>query len=446
MIRDTEVLVIGGGAAGLLAAIRAARMGVRVIVAEKNRQTGRKLRISGKGRCNITNTAEKQAFIRQYGPRGKFLHSAFARFFRQDILALLEQAGVRAKEERGGRVFPESDKAAEVADALEKLAMDAGAEIITNCRVESLISGADRVISGAITRGARDSAPGETRITARAVIIATGGMSYPLTGSTGDGYEWARALGHSVTDLRPGLVPLETPDTWVKELTGLTLKNVEATMWEAAGGSPAPKEGNEEARARSRRIASYQGEMLFTHFGLTGPIILSLSRHYSDRLPGPIYITIDLKPALSPEVLDKRLLRDFLKYKSKNLSNAMVDLLPKALIAPVIARSGLSPDTRVSELTKSARLEIGRALKALPVNISGTRPLDEAIVTAGGVSLTEIEPKTMESKIIRGLYFAGEILDIDGQTGGYNLQAAFSTGWTAGEAAARRALSKRDLT
>ena len=521
MITDTDILIVGAGPAGLLAAIRAARLGARVIVAEKNKLTGRKLRLCGKGRCNITNIAEKQSFIRQYGPQGKFLHSAFSRFFQREIIALLEDAGVPTKEERGGRVFPVSDRADDVADALERVARDAGARIMTGCKVEGLIisqggraedalqgtlertskSASKRELKGALDGTLKDAIKGalvydawdRSEIRAKAVIIATGGLSYPLTGSTGDGYGWAREAGHTIIDLKPGLVPLESPDKWVRELSGLTLKNVKATLWEATdapndagnitdagvsndagnitdAGVPndagnitdtgvpndagnitdagAPNDAgalindgasggeNVSSARRDRRIASYQGETLFAHFGLTGPIILSLSRHYREDPGKTAYVTIDLKPALSFEILDKRLQRDFLTYQKKNLSNAMVDLLPKALINPLLEQCGLDPRAPVSELTRAQRLEICRVLKALKVNITGARPLDEAIVTAGGVSLAEVEPKTMASRLVPGLYFAGELLDIDGSTGGYNLQIAFSTGALAGESAA----------
>jgi predicted Rossmann fold flavoprotein len=424
-------------------------MGVRVIVLEKNKLTGRKLRISGKGRCNITNIAEMQPFIRQYGPQGKFLHSAFSRFFHREIIMLLEQAGVQTKEERGGRVFPVTDKAGDVADALESLARDAGAEIITNCRVQSLI--ADMVRDEINCEGSLDSrhirgvrvydAWDESVITARAVIVTTGGASYPLTGSTGDGYDWARETGHDIVDIRPGLVPLESHDPWVEGLSGLALRNVSAALWEA--GDEQTQDDDKHINAKPRRVAAYQGEMLFAHFGLTGPIILSLSRHFTEDLRKPVYVTIDLKPALSHDVLDKRLQRDFLTHQKKRLSNAMVDLLPKALINPVIDQCDLDPDMLISVLTRTQRHEIGRVLKCLKVNISGTRLLDEAIVTAGGVSLAQVMPKTMGSKLIYGLYFAGELLDIDGCTGGYNLQAAFSTGWAAGEGAASQVIKER---
>ncbi|MCL1848587.1 MAG: NAD(P)/FAD-dependent oxidoreductase [Clostridiales bacterium] len=463
MNKETDVLIIGGGPAGLLAAIRAARMGARVVLVEKNKQIGRKLRITGKGRCNITNNKELQPFIREYGEKGKFLYSAFSRFFHQDIRRLLEEAGVETKEERGGRVFPVSDRAADVAEALEKLARGAGVEIILDCKVQGLILEAvDGVrqfrVAGVTLYDAWDT----SEIRAKAVIVATGGMSYPLTGSTGDGYVWAREVGHSVTALSPALVPLESQDAWVSALSGLTLKNVKASLWaapakadtggESAGGeilaidaldagSKADEALEREAKAGSgqaRKLAEFQGEMLFAHFGLTGPVILSLSRFLQKDWTA-YHVQIDLKPALSEEVLDKRLQRDFLRYQRKQLVNAMVDLLPRALIPVVISQAGLEESQPIATLTRAQRWRMIRTLKALQVSICGTRPIEEAIVTVGGVDLSEIDPKTMASKKVAGLYFAGELLDIDGYTGGYNLQAAFSTGWTAGEYAAKQA-------
>ncbi|MCL1849115.1 MAG: NAD(P)/FAD-dependent oxidoreductase [Clostridiales bacterium] len=433
MIKETDVLVIGGGPAGLLAATRAARMGARVVLVEKNRLMGRKLRITGKGRCNITNNKELQPFIRQYGEKGKFLYSAFARFFHQDICRLLDEAGVETKEERGGRVFPTSDKAADVAEALERLAAEAGAEMLRECKVQGLIlakGGASEANDGTGESGGGFRVVGvrvydawdKSEIRAKAVIVATGGMSYPLTGSTGDGYGWAREAGHHVTPLSPALVPLESQDSWVSALSGLTLKNVKASLWARS----------EDA---AEKLAEFQGEMLFAHFGLTGPVILSLSRFYQN-LGDHYTVMIDLKPALSEEVLDKRLQRDFLRYQRKQLANAMVDLLPRALIPVVIGQAGLDESQPIPTLTRAQRWSLIRTLKALRVNITGTRPIDEAIVTVGGVDLSEVDPKTMASKKVAGLYFAGELLDIDGYTGGYNLQAAFSTGWTAGESAA----------
>ena len=440
MIKETDVLVVGGGPAGLAAAIRAARVGARVVLLEKNKQLGRKLRITGKGRCNITNTGKLDGFIRQYGGRGRFLYSAFSRFFYPETIGLLAEAGVETKEERGGRVFPVSDQASEVADALERLAVDAGVEILSGHKARALILRRDddagdqaglRGLGDAAVAGVKlDDHWDESEIRAKAVILATGGLSYPATGSTGDGYAWAESLGHTIVPPKPALVPLESRDAWVAELSGLALKNVKASLWAAE-----PDNGD------LRRLAAFQGEMLFAHFGLTGPIVLSLSRYYPDDGRTSVLVKIDLKPALAPEVLDKRLQRDFVKHQKKKLANAMTELLPMALIPAVIQLAGLQTDQPAAELTRAQRLKLGETLKALPVAISGTRPIEEAIVTAGGVALPEVEPRTMASKKAAGLYFAGELLDVDGLTGGYNLQAAFSTGWAAGEGAAKYAIS-----
>ncbi len=478
MRKETEVLVIGGGPAGLLAAIAAARMGAKVVLLEKNKMLGRKLRITGKGRCNITNTGDIPAFISQFGEQGPFLYSAFSRFFHEDICRLLTEEGVELKTERGGRVFPASDQAADVAAALENAAQKAGVEIRKGCKVQGLLleelsqGTADDLPSdpAAVSPPDRKSKKGQGKqkekpsyrvkgvrlydawddleIRAQAVILATGGKSYPLTGSTGEGYGWAQGAGHRIVEPRPALVPLESSTGWVAALSGLTLKNVKASLWASESGPEAGAEcGSEcsfqyssqcssDSPGNPRLLASFQGEMLFAHFGLTGPIILSLSRYYRQEMAGSAKVLIDLKPALSHEVLDKRLQRDFLQYQKKQLVNAMTDLLPRALIPVVIAEAGLEETQPVAELTKEQRLALGKVLKALPVAITGTRPMEEAIVTAGGVALAEVQPKTMASKKAAGLYLAGEILDIDGFTGGYNLQAAFSTGWVAGESAA----------
>ena len=312
-MKKRRIAIVGGGPAGLLAAAAAAEQGARAVVFEKNKMTGRKLRITGKGRCNITNGGDIRSFISRYGSNGRFLYSAFSRFFNQDICRLLEEEGVAVKEERGSRIFPASDKAADVAEALESRARRVGAEIRTGVRVLEILT-ENRVT------GLRFAADGTSGVfPCDAVVLATGGLSYPLTGSTGDGYDWARAAGHRVTPLRPALVPMESDREWVSRLSGLSLRNVRAALW--AGG---------------KVLDSLQGEMLFAHFGLTGPIILSLSRAWREDLPEPVYVSLDLKPALTEEVLDKRLLRDFQKFHRKQLKNSLQELLPQALIAPVI--------------------------------------------------------------------------------------------------------------
>jgi predicted Rossmann fold flavoprotein len=427
-VKKNQVLVIGGGAAGLLAAGRAAQKGASVLLLEKNKMMGRKLRITGKGRCNVTNAGDIRQFIEQYPGQGRFLYSAFSRFFNHDLCQLLESQGVELKTERGNRIFPASDSAHVVAEGLADFAQKAGARLWSNTEVVGLLW--EDTPEGKKVLGAEIlTKNGKAQLLADTVIIATGGLSYPLTGSTGDGYDWARQAGLNVTALRPSLVPLETKESWPFDLAGLTLKNVAAGLWQGPLGSESC-------------LDRQQGELLFAHFGVTGPIVLSLSRAYDRKLTQPVTLRIDLKPALSEEVLDKRVQRDFEKYQKKQLKNALHELLPKALIPVVIKEAGLDPDIWISQLTRAQRLQLVQTLKELRLTIKGTRPLAEAIVTAGGIDLKEIDPKTMAAKRIRGLYFAGEVLDIDGYTGGYNLQAAFSTGWVAGESAAEAALTK----
>lgn len=407
------IIVIGGGAAGLMAAGRAGEKGARVILLEKNRVLGRKVRISGKGRCNVTNAAELRAFIENYPGNGGFLYSAFHKFFNDDLRQLLESLGVLLKVERGGRVFPRSDQAADIVNALERYLQQGAVAIRTGETVRKILFAKDRVIGVKTTGGI---------INTSCVIVATGGKSYAATGSTGDGYRWAQEAGHTISPLRPALAPLNIREEWVKELQGLSLKNVEAVL-----------------RVGDKVLGREFGEMLFTHFGVSGPIILTLSRWVArDEAPGDLLLQINLKPSLDVEKLDNRLQRDFQTYQRKQIKNALDDLLPKRLIPVIIRLSGISPEKFVHQITRKERAVLIELLTALPLFVSGCRPLDEAIVTAGGVSLKEINPKTMESKLVQGLYFAGEVLDIDGYTGGYNLQAAFSTGYVAGDAAAGR--------
>ncbi|MDR1204135.1 MAG: NAD(P)/FAD-dependent oxidoreductase [Peptococcaceae bacterium] len=410
MTRD--IIVAGGGAAGVLAAGRAAQMGARVWLMEKNRLLGCKLRITGKGRCNVTNAGELEQFIENYSGAGRFLYSAFHRFFNLELCRLLESYSVPLKTERGGRVFPASDRAADVAEALEKYAVTQGVQVLTSTEVSALSLSPEGGING-VRAGGRFWP-------ADAVVLATGGLSYPATGCTGDGYRWAGTLGHHVTELRPALVPLEIREPWPGALSGLALKNVEAGLWEGA-----------------RCLRRAFGEMLFARFGVTGPIILLLSRDVPEKPAGALTLKLDLKPALSEEVLDRRLLRDLLKFQRRQMKNALRELLPKALIPVVLRHSGIPEDVFADQLTKAQRQALVHTLKGLPMTVSGTRPVAEAVVTRGGVSLKEVNPRTMASRITPGLYFAGEVLDIDGRTGGYNLQAAFSTGWLAGESAAR---------
>ncbi|HHZ16406.1 MAG TPA: NAD(P)/FAD-dependent oxidoreductase [Peptococcaceae bacterium] len=407
------VIVVGGGAAGLIAAGRAAELGAKVIILEKNKAVGRKLLISGKGRCNITNNGDINTFMENYPGGGRFLYSAFHHFFQPELLQLLKRYGVETKVERGGRIFPASDKASDVVQALLNYARTNGAELRTQTEVLEIWQ-ADGAVKGVKTA--------EEHIEGYAVIIATGGKSYPATGSTGDGYKWAAALGHTVITPRPALVPLNIQEEWVKELQGLSLKNVAVTLTHG-----------------EKVLAKEFGEMLFTHFGVSGPVILTLSRLVVEKENRrELKLHLNLKPALDEEKLDKRLQRDFQKYQRRQLQNALDDLLPKRLIPIVIRLSGIEPAKFVHQITREERHKLVQILLDLGMTVLGPRSLAEAIVTAGGVSLREVNPRTMESKLVSGLYFAGEILDIDGFTGGYNLQAAFSSGYLAGESAAQR--------
>jgi len=406
------VVVIGGGAAGLMAAGRAAELGTPVVLLEKNSKLGRKISISGKGRCNVTNTGDIREFIENYPGNGQFLFSSLCRFSNEDLIRFFESKGVLLKKERGGRVFPVSDKASDIVQALEKYLEEGRVEVRMNENVQE-ITWENGVISGVKTTAGYTGAS--------KVIVATGGKSYPATGSTGDGYRWAVETGHTIVPVRPSLVPLNIREEWVKELQGLSLKNVEVSVLQG-----------------EKVLAREFGEMLFTHFGVSGPVILTLSRHVveTSTAPGQLQLGINLKPALDEEKLDNRLQRDFLKFQRKQLKNSLDELLPKRLVMPVVRSSGIDPDKFIHQITKSERRNLLETITGLNLTIEGPRSLAEAIVTAGGVSLKEINPKTMESKLVKGLYFAGEVLDIDGYTGGYNLQAAFSTGYAAGEHAA----------
>lgn len=410
-----NVLVIGGGAAGLLAGIAAAQSGAQTVILEKMRRPGKKILITGKGRCNITNNCDLQEIIKNIPGNGRFLNSALRRFTNQDIVKLLEDNGLPTKVERGGRVFPVSDKASDVVDTLVKIYKNYGGRLLTDCKVKSITAEFGK-ITGAVT------ADGQ-KFAADAVILAAGGSSYPGTGSDGSGVKLAKALGHTIVPLAPSLVPLESDSPYIAGLQGLSLRNIEGTVY-----------------ADGKKIGSEFGEMLFTHFGVSGPIILSLSKCVAEAFAKgaqDVELAIDLKPALDKEKLDARLQRDFTQYSRKQMPNGMKDLLPQRLIAPVLDQAFIDEEKFVNQLSRAERRRLVDVLKAFTVPVTGTRPIAEAIVTAGGVSLKEIDPKTMESKLIRGLFFAGEVMDIDGYTGGYNLQAAFSTGYAAGTFAAQ---------
>lgn len=403
----------------MLAAGRAAQCGASVLLLEKGPRLGRKLRISGKGRGNITNSADLPEFIDAFAPNGKFLYGVFSRFFRDDLLDLLRQMGVETKVERGGRVFPVSDRAGDVADALDRWMGQCGVRVRLNTRVKSVRTEDGRASGVDIFGGS---------MSADAVVIATGGASYPKTGSTGDGYAMARELGHTIIPPRPALSAFLTEEHWVKDLQGLALRNVEASLFLESSGD------------RPRRVASEFGEMLFTHFGVSGPIILTLSRGVGALLEeGRVYVSMDLKPALSREQLHERLVRDF--RQTKHLANYLRDLLPRLLVDVFVYLAEIDGDKPVNRVTVPERSRIVELLKDLRVTVKGLAPLDEAIVTAGGVPVREIDSKTMMSRLVPGLFFAGEVMDIDARTGGFNLQAAFSTGHIAGEAAAKYASS-----
>lgn len=404
-----RVVVIGGGAAGLMAAVIAGREGAKVTLLEKMNYVGKKMGITGKGRCNITNACDMSDFIKNTPGNGKFLYGAYERFTNEDLLQLLHDAGLETKVERGGRVFPASDSALDVRNTFMKLMKHYGVDVHLEEPVKKLLVD-DGVVTGVVTD--------KETYHADAVVIATGGKSYPATGSTGDGYILAAQVGHTITDIRPSLVPIVTEESWVKDLMGLSLRNVELSVV-----------------AKNKVQAKMFGEMMFTHFGITGPIVLSLS-HMVGKLMrkkniGTIGLDINLKPALSPETLDKRLQKDFDLYSKKQLINGMKDLLPSRLIPLIIELAGIDPQKPINQISKEERQQIGYILQHMPLTVKGLRPVEEAIVTAGGISLKEFNPKTMESKLVKGLYGAGEVLDIDAFTGGYNLQAAFSTGYVA---------------
>lgn len=404
-----RVVVIGGGAAGLMAAVIAGREGAKITLLEKMNYVGKKMGITGKGRCNITNACDMSDFIKNTPGNGKFLYGAYERFTNEDLLQLLHDAGLETKVERGGRVFPASDSALDVRNTFMKLMKHYGVDVHLQEPVKKLLVD-DGVVTGVVTD--------RETYHADAVVIATGGKSYPATGSTGDGYILAAQVGHKITDIRPSLVPIVTEESWVKDLMGLSLRNVELSVV-----------------AKNKVQAKMFGEMMFTHFGITGPIVLSLSHTVGKLMRkkniGTIGLDINLKPALSPETLDKRLQKDFDLYSKKQLINGMKDLLPSRLIPLIIELAGIDPQKPINQISKEERQQIGYMLQHMPLTVKGLRPVEEAIVTAGGISLKEFNPKTMESKLVKGLYGAGEVLDIDAFTGGYNLQAAFSTGYVA---------------
>lgn len=406
-----KVIIIGAGAAGLVAGITAARSGAAVIIVEKNDHPGRKLRITGKGRCNVTNDCGIDEFLQNVPGNPRFLYAALNRFSPADAKEFFEDLGVPLKTERGKRVFPVSDKAQDVVDALVKGCRREGVRIIHG-KVRSLL------IENGAAVGVKTA---EEEIRGDAVIVATGGKSYPLTGSDGDGYSFARAAGLEVTPLKPSLVPMVSRDGICKRMQGLSLRNVSLSISEVGTG---------------KVVYEDFGEMMFTHFGMTGPMILSASAHLRDVEPGKYHASIDLKPALDAKMLDARLLHDFAKYANRDFCNSLGELLPQKMIDVAVEFSGIAPDKKVNSITKEERRTLCELLKHFPVSIDGLRPIDEAIITRGGVDVRQIRPATMECKTVEGLYFAGEVLDVDAYTGGFNLQIAYSTAVCAGQNAA----------
>ena len=408
----SKVLIVGGGAAGLMAAYSSAMMGAEVTVLERNPRPARKVMITGKGRCNVTNDTDVNGLVNAVTGNGRFLYSAFSNFTSEDTKNFFENHGVPLKTERGNRVFPVSDKAVDIVDALVNATKEVGVKILQ-----------ERVLALAISSGVVGGVKCESGNVyfADAVIIATGGLSYPLTGSTGDGYELAKSVGHTVTELRPSLVAVNVLEGWCSDVQGLSLKNIKVTVTKNGGNKP---------------IYDDFGELMFTHYGLSGPVILSASAYMPEPEKNEYKVHIDLKPALSVEKLDERILRDFEKNLNKDYINSLGELLPRKLIPVVVKLSGIEPSCKVNQITREQRQRLVGILKGLTLTITGFRPIDEAIVTKGGITLGEVNPKTMESKLVSGLYFAGEVLDVDAFTGGFNLQIAFSTGYSAGESAA----------
>lgn len=403
-----KIIVVGGGAAGIMAAIRAAEGSSQVTLFEKNPRVGRKLSITGKGRCNLTNTADNAEIIKNIH-NGKFLYSALKNFTSNDAVNFFESLGVATKIERGGRIFPVSDDAGEVIDALIKKMAIVGVEVRNNSPVTEILAENKKIVGVKV---------GDKIFKCDAVILATGGASYPKTGSTGDGFRLARRLGHTITEILPSLVPLEVEEDFLRDLQGLSLKNVRVKLI-----------------SDGKKVAEQFGEMLFTHFGVSGPIILTLSRQAAKLLAEKKFLEleINLKPALSEEQLDARILRDFDKFKGKIIKNSLHELLPAKMIPIILDLAFIDENKRVDEITAAERRRLVENLRGMLLTVTKTRPISEAIVTSGGISLKEINPKTMESKVIKNLYIVGEVLDIDGFTGGYNLQAAWSTGNAAGK-------------
>ncbi len=402
-----KVIVIGGGPAGMMAAGQAALRGNTVTLIEKMNRVGRKLYITGKGRCNVTNASDPEGLIANTPGNPYFLYSAFYTFTSDSTMEFFEQQGVPVKVERGNRVFPKSEKSNDIVRAMENFVKKSGGKIMYETEVSDIIIENNCVKGVKLKNG--------TILDCDSIVIATGGLSYPMTGSTGDGYKFAKKVGHTVTKCYPSLVPLKGSEKWISDLMGLSLKNISIKV-----------------TIDNKEVYSDFGEMMFTHFGVTGPVILSASRYINDRLDEKPVIHIDLKPALSAKELDNRLLKDFHKYVNKDFKNALDDLLPQKLIPVIIKLSAIDENKKVNSITKEERTRLLELIKNLTINITDTNGYNEAVVTRGGISVDEIDPSTMESKIVSGLYFAGEVIDVDSFTGGFNLQIAFSTGYLAG--------------
>ena len=413
-------MVIGGGAAGCMAALAAAERGAAVTLLERNPKLGRKLYITGKGRCNVTNDCSPREVLEHVPRNGRFLTSAVTRFPPEAVKAFFERQGVPLKTERGNRVFPQSDRAADVIDALLRALRRAGVSIVQD-RALSLRRAGEALLG---VEGEKAFYP------CRAAVVATGGVSYPLTGSTGDGYDLARALGHTVIPPKPSLVPLVAEQAFCAAMQGLSLRNVAVRVKNGKG----------------KTVWAEQGELLFTHFGLSGPLILTASAHMRDFETDHYYILLDMKPALDEETLDRRILRDLGENANRDFHNVLEGLVPRLMVPTLVAITGIPADEKAHSVTKAQRRRLLEALKGLRIDIAGPRPVEEAIVTSGGVRTAEVDPSNMASKKARGVYFAGEVLDVDGYTGGFNLQIAWSTGRAAGLAAAEQALAEEELT
>ncbi|MGN1133638.1 MAG: NAD(P)/FAD-dependent oxidoreductase [Oscillospiraceae bacterium] len=402
---NADVIIVGGGASGLFASIQLAWQGKSVIVIEHMKMPGKKLLITGKGRCNVTNNSDVENIMANIPRNPRFMFSALSRFSGEDTMAFFESLGVKLKTERGARVFPVSDKSADIVNALINTAKEAGVKFVT-----------DEITQLIIENGKAVGVKGKSSYFAHRIIVATGGKSYPKTGSTGTGYDLAKQAGHHITQIAPSLCPMVTEEKTPAQMMGLSLKNCTLSLYE---------------KGKSKPVFAELGEMLFTHFGLSGPLVLSASAHMNDIEKGKYEVSIDLKPALSYEKLDERILRDFSEFPNRDFSNSLNKLLPSKMIDVIVKLSGIEPYKKVNQITHGERENLVKLLKNMRFHIKSLRPIDEAIITRGGVDVKEISPKTMESKLVKGLYFIGEVLDVDGYTGGFNLQIAFSTAYAA---------------